>query len=219
MNIKVENLSKSYIKDKKNKIEVLKNVNLEISDREKIALVGPSGAGKSTLLQILGMMDRPSAGKVFMAGQDCFAKSDAQLCKMRKDFVGFVFQFHYLMPDFTVFENILLPVWKTKKEKLDIAVKILKKIGLEHRSRHFPSELSGGEQQRAALARALINSPEIIFADEPTGNLDHKTGLEIADILFDSANENKSTLILVTHSEELAKKADRIIRISDGYLS
>ncbi|GHT33668.1 ABC transporter ATP-binding protein [Endomicrobiia bacterium] len=216
MNIKTENLSKNYKKKDSPDVDVLKNIQLEITSGQKVALTGPSGSGKSTLVHILGLMDRPTTGNVYIDGIDCFAKNDKYLCAMRKKNIGFVFQFHYLMPDFTVLENVLLPVWRDRNIKIKLAQSILEKVGLLHRQYHFPNELSGGEQQRAALARALINSPHIIFADEPTGNLDRVTGLEIEKLLFESAAESNSTLVLVTHSQELAAKADKIIKMTDG---
>ncbi|MDR3195294.1 MAG: ABC transporter ATP-binding protein [Endomicrobium sp.] len=216
MNIKAEGLNKNYYKKDSSGVNVLKNINLDITAGQKVALTGPSGAGKSTLIHILGLMDRPSSGKVYIDGIDCFAKNDKYLRNTRKESVGFVFQFHYLMPDFTVFENILIPVWKDKDLKLEQARELLKKAGLFHRKDHYPSELSGGEQQRAAVVRALINKPGVIFADEPTGNLDRRTGLEIESLLFAFAADIGATLVLVTHDESLAEKTDKIIRIADG---
>ncbi|AKL97823.1 ABC transporter ATP-binding protein [Endomicrobium proavitum] len=216
MNIKAVNLTKIYKKRDSKDVRVLSGVNLNIKSGETIAFTGPSGAGKSTLIHILGLMDRPSSGKVLIDAIDCFKSNDAYLCKMRKDNIGFIFQFHYLLSDFTVLENILLPVWNIKETKIKDAEKILKKVGLSHRAAHFPNELSGGEQQRAALARALINNPKIIFADEPTGNLDRATGKEIEKLLFATVSETKATLILVTHNDKLALKADRIIKMRDG---
>jgi ABC-type lipoprotein export system ATPase subunit len=215
MNIKAENLSKNYKKKNSPDVEVLKNIQIEIPAGLKIALTGPSGVGKSTLIHILGLMDRPTSGKVYVDNIDCFSKNDKYLCNMRKKNIGFVFQFHYLMPDFNVLENILIPVWDNKNAKFEQAQDILKKVGLLNRQNHFPNELSGGEQQRAALARALINDPKIIFADEPTGNLDRTTGLEIEKLLFANAQETGSTLILVTHNEYLAAKADKIIKMTN----
>ncbi|MCL2798906.1 MAG: ABC transporter ATP-binding protein [Endomicrobia bacterium] len=218
MNIKAVNLSKHYKKKDSPDVEVLKNINLEIKSGEKVAFTGPSGAGKSTLIHILGLMDRPTSGKVFVDAKDCFLSNDDYLCSMRKENIGFVFQFHYLLSDFTVLENVLLPAWKDREEKLKKAEDILGKVGLSHRKNHFPNELSGGEQQRAALARALINDPKIIFADEPTGNLDRATGAEIEKLLFESSAERNATLVLVTHNESLAAKSDRIIKMTDGHI-
>ncbi|MCA6085470.1 ABC transporter ATP-binding protein [Candidatus Endomicrobiellum agilis] len=216
MNIRVENLNKNYKKKDSPDVKVLKNVNLEIISGQKIALTGPSGAGKSTLIHILGLMDRPTSGKVYIDDVDCFEGDDKYLCIMRKKNIGFVFQFHYLMPDFTVLENILLPVWGEKNIKFKQAQNILEKVGLLHWQNHFPNELSGGEQQRAALARALINNPQVIFADEPTGNLDRVTGVEIEKLLFESSSQTGSTLVLVTHNDDLASKTDKVIKMTDG---
>ncbi|MDR0398466.1 MAG: ABC transporter ATP-binding protein [Endomicrobium sp.] len=216
MNIKAENLNKQYAKKNSADVKILKNINLEIKSGQKVALIGPSGAGKSTLMHILGLMDRPTSGKVYIDGIDCFDRDDKYLRVIRRDYIGFVFQFHYLMSDFTVLENILIPVWKDKKSKLKQAQDILSKAGLLHRQDHYPSELSGGEQQRAAIVRALINNPRIIFADEPTGNLDRQTGLEIENLLFDIAVDIGAAVVLVTHDESLAKRADRVIKIVDG---
>ncbi|MDR3256355.1 MAG: ABC transporter ATP-binding protein [Endomicrobium sp.] len=219
MNIKVEKLIKNYKKKDSSDIEVLKNIDFEIPVGHKIALTGPSGVGKSTFIHILGLMDRPTSGKVYIGDVDCFANDDKYLCNMRKKNIGFIFQFHYLMPDFTVLENILLPVWSEKNIKFEQAKNILEKVGLFHRQNHFPNELSGGEQQRAALARALINNPKLIFADEPTGNLDRITGLEVEKLLFKSSSELGSTLVLVTHNDELASKTDNIIKMIDGEIA
>lgn len=216
MEIKAVNLVKNYKKEGSPDIEVLKDLNLEIPSGQKVAFTGPSGAGKSTLIHSLGLMDRPTSGHVLIDGLDCYELNDDFLCKMRKDNIGFVFQFHYLLADFTVLENILLPVWDEKDKKISYAFEILEKVGLSHRKNHFPNELSGGEQQRAALARALINKPKIIFADEPTGNLDRNTGLEIENLLFSASDEAFATLILVTHNRELAEKTDRQIKMTDG---
>ncbi|MDR3113757.1 MAG: ABC transporter ATP-binding protein [Endomicrobium sp.] len=216
MRIQTINLRKSFRKRADADVEVLKDVSLDIASGRKAAFTGPSGAGKSTLIHILGLMDRPTSGKVLIDGKDCFDLDDGYLCKMRKENIGFMFQFHYLLSDFTVMENILIPVWNNRAAFLERAAEILEKTGLSHRKNHFPSELSGGEQQRAALARALINGPKIIFADEPTGNLDRATGRAIEELLLDSASESSATLILVTHNEELAAKADIRIKMLDG---
>jgi len=216
MNIEAKNLSKSYKKKGAPDIEVLRNVCFKALSGQKVALTGPSGAGKSTLIHILGLMDRPTLGKVYIDGIDCFAKDDKYLCAMRKKNISFVFQFHYLMSDFTVLENILLPVWNEKNVKLKQAKNILEKVGLLHRQDHFPNELSGGEQQRVALARAFVNNPHVIFADEPTGNLDRITGVEVEKLLFENSSELGATLVLVTHNNELAYKADRVVDIRNG---
>ncbi|MDR2666145.1 MAG: ABC transporter ATP-binding protein [Endomicrobium sp.] len=220
MNIKSEKLNKTYVKNGLLfNTEVLNNINIEIISGQKIALTGPSGAGKSTLIHILGLMDRPTSGKVYIDGVDCFKNDDKYLCVMRKNSIGFIFQFHYLMLDFNVLENVLLPVWNERQIKLKYARNILERLGILDKQDHFPSELSGGEQQRVALARALINNPRIIFADEPTGNLDRVTGFEIEKLLFEISLELGSTLILVTHNEELASRADRIVKMINGKIN
>lgn len=216
MKILTQNLSKIYKRKSAKDIEVLKDINIEINTGQKVSLVGPSGAGKSTLLHILGLMDRPTAGKVFIDDKDCFASDDNYMRQMRKDNIGFVFQFHYLLADFTVMENILIPVWKDKVAYLSKAKDLLGRLGLLDRQNHFPNELSGGEQQRAALARALINSPKILFADEPTGNLDRVTGAEIEKLMFEISDQFNVSLVLVTHNEELAAKSDTIIKMHNG---
>ncbi|MDR3125435.1 MAG: ABC transporter ATP-binding protein [Endomicrobium sp.] len=216
MNIHAKNLNKNYIQEKGPDLEVLKDINLEIPLGQKIALAGPSGAGKSTLIHILGLMDRPTSGKVFIDGIDCFLMDDSYLCDMRKKSIGFLFQFHYLLANFTVLENVLIPVWENKISKKDYALEILNRVGLYSKINCLPNELSGGQQQRVALARALINNPKIIFADEPTGNLDRTIGLEIENLLFDFSTSLGTTLVLVTHNQKLAFRTDRLINIVDG---
>ena len=218
MEIRTQNLSKTYRKKGSSEVLALRNLSLNFQTGEKIAVIGPSGAGKSTLIHILGLMDRPSEGKLFIDERDFSSASERDICRMRKDNIGFVFQFHYLLADFNVLENILIPVWDRKEEFIKKAQEILERIGILSRQDHLPSELSGGERQRAALARALINSPKIIFADEPTGNLDRVSGLEIEKLLFEFSSQSSATLIVVTHNEELALKSDRTIKIEDGGL-
>ncbi len=180
--------------------------------------MGPSGAGKSTLIHILGLMDAPTSGEVFIDDKKIDYRDNNKLSVMRKDNIGFVFQFHYLLADFNVIENILIPVWKDKNKIITRAEELLGIMGLTSRQKHMPHELSGGEQQRVALARALINNPKILFADEPTGNLDRKTGEKIEKLMFDICTQLKTTLVVVTHSEELAKSADRQLKMIDGKL-
>ena len=216
MKIETKNLIKNYIVPKSGEVKVLKGIDLLINSGEKVALMGPSGAGKSTLIHILGLMDKPTSGNVLIDGNDITSFSPAKLAKMRKENIGFVFQFHYLLADFTVMENILMPVWNERKTKKEYALNMLETMGLTDRANHMPNELSGGEQQRVALARALINNPKILFADEPTGNLDRKTGEKIETLMFEMCNKLKTTLLVVTHSQELANLADRQIKIVDG---
>ncbi|MBQ1610223.1 MAG: ABC transporter ATP-binding protein [Elusimicrobia bacterium] len=216
MKLETKNLTKNYIVPKSGEVKVLKGIDLLINSGEKVALTGPSGAGKSTLIHILGLMDKPTSGNVLIDGNDITSFSPAKLAKMRKENIGFVFQFHYLLADFTVMENILMPVWNERKTKKEYALNMLETMGLTDRANHMPNELSGGEQQRVALARALINNPKILFADEPTGNLDRKTGEKIETLMFEMCNKLKTTLLVVTHSQELANLADRQIKIVDG---
>ena len=216
MKIETRNLTKNYIVPKSGEVKVLKGIDLLINSGEKVALMGPSGAGKSTLIHILGLMDKPTSGNVLIDDKDITSVNPAKLAKMRKENIGFVFQFHYLLADFTVMENILMPVWNDRKVKKESALNMLEIMGLTDRANHMPNELSGGEQQRVALARALINNPKILFADEPTGNLDRQTGEKIENLMFEMCSKLKTTLLVVTHSQELANLADRQIKIVDG---
>ena len=216
MKIETRNLTKNYIVPKSGEVKVLKGIDLLINSGEKVALMGPSGAGKSTLIHILGLMDKPTSGNVLIDDKDITSVNPAKLAKMRKENIGFVFQFHYLLADFTVMENILMPVWNDRKVKKESALNMLEIMGLTDRANHMPNELSGGEQQRVALARALINNPKRLFADEPTGNLDRQTGEKIENLMFEMCSKLKTTLLVVTHSQELANLADRQIKIVDG---
>ena len=216
MKLETKKLIKNYIVPKSGEVKVLKGIDLLINSGEKVALMGPSGAGKSTLIHILGLMDKPTSGNVLIDDKDITSFTPTKLAKMRKENIGFVFQFHYLLADFTVMENILMPVWDKRKEKREYAKSMLETMGLTDRANHMPNELSGGEQQRVALVRALINNPKILFADEPTGNLDRKTGEKIENLMFEMCSKLKTTLLVVTHSQELANLADRQIKIVDG---
>jgi ABC-type lipoprotein export system ATPase subunit len=216
MYLKAVNITKNYKKKGLFSLtKVLQEVNFEITSTErKIALIGPSGAGKSTLLHILGLMEKPTSGKLYINGIDLFASNNNFLCSFRQKNIGFIFQFHYLIHDLTVIENILIPVWKTKNTKIILAKDLLYKIGLLYKKNYFPNELSGGEQQRVAIARALINTPKIIFADEPTCNLDYETGLEIENLLFELSY--KTTLVLITHNYKFLHRFNKIIKIVNG---
>jgi len=207
-------------------LPVLKGVGLNIKKGGFVAITGPSGAGKSTLLHILGGLDFPTSGSVLFDGKDISKINDQKLCKIRNKRIGFVFQFYHLLPEFTVLENVLMPAWisqkpKTKSQKSEIkaqAMELLIQVGLGERLSHFPAQISGGEKQRVALARSLINKPEILFCDEPTGNLDSKSGSDIAALIKKINLENKMAVVLVTHNLELAKSADCIYHLKDGIL-
>ncbi|MDP8230645.1 MAG: ABC transporter ATP-binding protein [Candidatus Gorgyraea atricola] len=218
--LRAEKIQKIYRNGKKG-LRVLQDVDLEIKKGEALAIVGPSGAGKSTLLHILGGIDRPSSGKVVFENQDLYALPDNKRAEIRNKKIGFVFQFYHLLPEFTALENVLMPTLLTGQRANgptgnDKTKKLLQELGLGERMRHRPSELSGGEQQRVAIGRALINDPDILLCDEPTGNLDSKMGEEILDILLGLNKKNRTTIVIVTHDKEIAKRADRIIKIQDG---
>ena len=214
--LKVENLTKIYGKDMA-KVTALDNVSFSVEKGEFVAIVGSSGSGKSTLLHIIGGVDRPTSGKVYIDGKDIFRFNDDKLAIFRRRQVGLIYQFYNLIPILNVEENITLPLAldnrEVDKHKLDEMIKLL---GLENRKTHLPNELSGGQQQRTSIGRALITSPTIILADEPTGNLDSKSSDEIVALLKKSNKEFKQTIIMITHNLEIAKCADRIIKIEDG---
>lgn len=214
--IKVENLNKSY-----GKLHVLKNISLSIEQGEIVTIVGPSGAGKTTLLQILGTLDKYDAGNVFYDNIDPFTLKQQKLARFRNANIGFVFQFHQLLPEFTALENVCIPALIGGKSMRNIepeALKLLAKMGLSERGTHKPSELSGGEQQRVAVARALINNPQVILADEPSGNLDSQNKQELHKLFFALRDEFNITFIIVTHDNELASLADRVIELKDGQI-
>ena len=203
-------------------LHILNGINLTIYKGEMIAVMGASGVGKSTLLNILGTLDRPTSGEVIFEGADIFGKSDEELAYLRNKRIGFVFQFHHLLPEFTALENTLFPAMILKmnrREALDIAEKNLANVGLRERMTHRPGELSGGEQQRVAIARALMTSPDIILADEPTGNLDSHTGEDVYTLLKKINQEYGTTFVVVTHNEKLANQADRILKMVDGQIA
>ena len=201
------------------RLDVLKGVNFEVFLGEMVGVVGASGVGKSTLLHILGALDRPDKGKVNLNSKDIFSLNDRQLASFRNKTIGFVFQFHHLLPEFTALENVMMPqlIAGEKEEKIkDKAKNILNELGLLPRADHRPGELSGGEQQRVAVARALINDPLVVIADEPSGNLDKKNKEELHELLSDLNKNKNQTFIIATHNEELAKKAGRVYRLKDG---
>lgn len=217
--IQAKNIQKHY-----QDLKVLKGVDLTINKGEIVSIVGASGAGKTTLLQILGTLDHPDNNhetSLIINGIDVLRLNDKELSKFRNQNLGFIFQFHQLLPEFTALENVILPglVAKKPKKALEIeATKYLDYLGLSHRLHHFPNEMSGGEQQRVAVARALINQPAIIFADEPSGNLDTKTAESLHELFFKLRDEFGQTFVIVTHNEQLANMADRKIVMSDGML-
>jgi lipoprotein-releasing system ATP-binding protein len=200
-------------------LEVLKGVDLHIQKGEIVSLVGSSGAGKSTLLHILGTLDEADAGEVTLNGIEIHTLKGKALANFRNKHIGFVFQFHHLLPEFTALENVCIPGWignRKKKEVEERAKELLKLLGLADRMENKPSELSGGEQQRVAVARALINNPDIIMADEPTGNLDSAHAKELHELFFDLRKQFNQTFLIVTHNEELAAQCDRMIQMKDG---
>lgn len=221
--IQLKNITKSFDLNK-NKVEVLKGINLQIGDDEFIALMGPSGSGKSTLLGILAGIDSPTSGEIYIYGQDISKKKEDELARFRNENVGIVFQAYNLIPSLNAIQNVKAPLYAgknklTSKEIDKRAKKLLDMVGLSHRETHKPGELSGGEQQRVAIARALINNPKILIADEPTGNLDAKTGDEILDLILKINKDMHLTIIMATHNEEIAKLADRVVNISDGIIT
>jgi lipoprotein-releasing system ATP-binding protein len=216
--LEVRNLYKSYGSGDA-KVEVVKGIDLTVEAGDTVALVGPSGAGKSTLLHIMGTIDRPSTGEVLFDGKDIFALSDQPLASFRNRSIGFVFQFHHLLPEFTALENVMMPllIGGTKKSLAEEKSRsLLDDVGLSHRITHRPGELSGGEQQRVAIARALVRSPRLLLADEPTGNLDMKTSEEVHALLYSIQRQTGISLVIVTHNEKLAAGMGRTVRIVDG---
>ncbi|MBQ6727110.1 MAG: ABC transporter ATP-binding protein [Bacteroidales bacterium] len=212
--IKVENIHKSY-----GTLEVLKGINLRVAEGEVVSIVGASGAGKTTLLQIIGTLEKADKGTVTIGGTDVSRLSGNELARFRNRNIGFVFQFHHLLPEFTALENICMPALiqgRSLKEATPDAMQLLEFLKLTDRAQHKPSELSGGEQQRVAVARALINRPSVILADEPSGNLDSANAKELHQLFFDLRKQYNQTFIIVTHNEELARMADRKILMKDG---
>ena len=211
-----ENIHKSY-----DSLEVLKGIDLHVQKGEIVSIVGVSGAGKSTLLHILGTLDNPDTGKILLSGKEITALSNKKIAGFRNRHIGFVFQFHNLLPEFTALENVCIPGFIAGIKQEEVYRKgeeLLEKLGLGPRKDHKPSELSGGEQTRTAVARALINNPDIIFADEPSGNLDSKNAKELYDLFLKLREEFGQTFVIVTHNPELAKLADRILEIKDGVI-
>lgn len=218
--LKCTNIGKSY-RDGSLNVQVLKNLNLEVKEGEGISIIGSSGSGKSTLLHILGGLDKPSEGKITLMNQDISDMSQRQLGELRNNYLGFVYQFHHLLPEFSALENVMMPLLIGKKNKAEAetqAADMLEKVGLKQRILHRPSELSGGERQRAAIARALVTRPKCLLADEPTGNLDRKNAQNILDMMMDLKTELNTSLIVVTHDDELAVRFERVMNMQDGYL-
>jgi len=219
--LKIENLNKSY-KEKKNELKIIQDLNWELSEGDFVAVLGKSGSGKSTFLNLIGILDKADSGNILIEGQNVNDLSDNQRDKIRNKFLGFVFQFHYLLPEFTALENVMLPALSNphvnKKEIRERAISLLNEVELGERLNHKPSELSGGEKQRVAIARALINEPKILLADEPTGNLDGETSEVIHNILHRINKEKKQTIIVVTHSEELANVCKDRVYLKKGKL-
>jgi lipoprotein-releasing system ATP-binding protein len=214
--IKAQSIHKSY-----SSLHVLKGVDLHILPGEIVSIVGASGAGKSTLLHILGTLDNADSGSLEIDGVNVAALKERKLAAFRNQHIGFVFQFHHLLPEFTALENVCIPAFisnKSKQESEQRAMELLSYLGLDKRASHKPAELSGGEQQRVAVARALMNSPKVIFADEPSGNLDSASANELHELFFDLRKKFNQTFVLVTHNTELANKADRKLTMKDGVI-
>lgn len=214
-------IRKTYIQEK-TKLDVLRGVDVSIAEGEVVAVVGPSGAGKSTLLHILGGLDKPSNGEVMLDGENLYKLKDKQRARVRNEKIGFVFQFYHLLPEFNAIENVMIPGFvKGDLSRGDVRKKaksLLEQLGLEKRLKHKPYQLSGGEQQRVAIARALLNEPKIILSDEPTGNLDSKSGKEIIKLLMNLNYVSQQTIMIVTHDESIAKQCHRTIHMRDGLL-
>lgn len=212
-------LSASNIQKKYGTVEVLRGVDITVEKGEVVSIVGSSGAGKSTLLHILGTLDKADRGTVSLNGNNLTGLGGKKLARFRNEHIGFIFQFHHLLPEFSALENVCIPGWIAGTRKGAVkerALQLLSLLGLQHRLEHKPSALSGGEQQRVAVARALINQPAIVFADEPTGNLDSANAKELHQLFFDLRKQFNQTFLIVTHNEELAKISDRIVQMKDG---
>lgn len=216
--LELANVSRVF-RDKTRHLKVLENVHIKISRGEKVAIVGPSGSGKSTLLYIMGLLDKPTTGQVIYHQKDMAHTDDKSRSRLRNRSLGFVYQFHYLLPEFTALENVLMPATiagKADKKHLARARDLLKRLQVHDRANHYPSQLSGGEQQRVAIARALLNKPELLFADEPTGNLDEETSETVFKLFEEVIAQEGTTMVLVTHNKDLAARCDRTLTISQG---
>lgn len=218
--IECQNISKTYI-DGKLQVPVLENLNFKVAHGQSVSIVGASGSGKSTLLHILGGLDKPTSGSIRLMGKDLSALSQNSIGKLRNQYLGFVYQFHHLLPDFTALENVMMPLLighKSKAEAEQQALIMLEKVGLQQRVMHRPGELSGGERQRAAIARALVTHPACLLADEPTGNLDRRNAQNVLDMMLDLQSEMNASLVVVTHDDELASRFDEVLTVYDGSL-
>jgi len=218
--IQVENLVKAYQLGKV-RIPALRGISFDVAKGEFLVVMGPSGSGKTTLLNLLGAIDKPASGRIFVDGRDITTLSEGELTKLRRHKIGFIFQFYNLIPSLTAIENVELPMLTagvSRKDASKRAFQLLETVGLGERVGHLPDELSGGEQQRVAIARALANKPSVILADEPTGDLDTKTGMEVVQILHDSSKKENATVIVVTHDPMVSEKADRILHMRDGQI-
>lgn len=218
--LKCDNVSKSY-KDGQLNVNVLNQLRLEVLEGQSVSIIGSSGSGKSTLMHILGGLDKPTSGSVVLMGQNLSQLGQKQLGLLRNQYLGFVYQFHHLLPEFSALENVMMPLLIGKMKKAEAeqrAVEMLEKAGLKKRIQHRPSELSGGERQRAAIARALVTRPKCLLADEPTGNLDRKNAQNVLDMMLDLKSELNTSLIVVTHDDELAGRFDRVMLMHDGRL-
>lgn len=216
--IRIADLHKSYY-DGESELPVLQGVNLEIYVSELLAIVGASGVGKSTLLHIMGTLDRPTTGSVLYDEQDVFTLSDTELARFRNKEIGFVFQFHHLLPEFTALENVAMGALISSSNNKSVykeAESLLDYVGLSERLSHYPNQLSGGERQRVAIARSLINQPKVVLADEPTGNLDRRSSEAVLELLWDLNATSGQTFVIVTHNQELAQQVDRVIQLVDG---
>jgi lipoprotein-releasing system ATP-binding protein len=225
--LRLTGITKQYeAPDRSVPIKVLDGVSMEIAASDSVAVMGPSGSGKSTLLQIIGTLDRPTSGEVILAGQDLNKLGDDELAAVRNQQIGFVFQFHYLLPQCSVLENVLVPTLASRRSPLvsgsekpaDRAHRLLDRVGLSRRLSHRPGQLSGGERQRVAVVRALINRPQLLLADEPTGSLDHASAQQLAALLAELNIEEKVTLIMVTHALDLARRMKKVFELKDGHL-
>ena len=219
--LRLDNVVRTFFQGD-NRLEVLKGVSMALSPGELVALVGPSGAGKSTLLHVAGLLEPPDGGDVHINGVPCGKLGDGERTRLRRDTLGFVYQFHHLLPEFSALENVMLPrliAGNGKASARARAVELLAMLGLEAREAHRPGRLSGGEQQRVAMARALANRPRVLLADEPTGNLDHGTAMQVFERLVDMARETGVAVLVATHNMELAGKMDRVLALEDGLIS